>query len=98
MSPTYNKISENLLQEFKKIVGEDSIFTEKEHRWTYTFGSTMFEPSWVPDLILMPKNMELILEDIHYKLLQLVLDYTPAIIVLYLLELNHSPVSIGVRS
>lgn len=62
MSPTYNKISENLLQEFKKIVGEDSFFDEKEHRWTYTFGSTMIEPSWVPDLILLPQNSQQISE------------------------------------
>ena len=58
MSPTYNKISERLLQEFKKIVGAEFFFIEKEHRWTYTFGSTMIEPSWVPDLILMPQNSQ----------------------------------------
>jgi glycolate oxidase len=56
MSQHYNKISENLLQEFKKIVGEECFLIEKEHRWTYTFGSTMIEPDWVPDLILIPQN------------------------------------------
>ena len=62
MSPTYNEISENLLQEFKKIVGIGSFFPEKEHRWAYTFGSTMIEPEWVPDLILMPHNSQQISE------------------------------------
>ena len=62
MSPTYNKISEKLLQEFKKIVGVGSFFNEKEHRWTYTFGSTMIEPEWVPDLILLPHNSQQISE------------------------------------
>ena len=47
MSPNYNKISENLQPEFKKIVGIGSFFSEKEHRWTYTFGSTMIEQEWV---------------------------------------------------
>ncbi|MHA1472400.1 MAG: FAD-binding and (Fe-S)-binding domain-containing protein [Promethearchaeota archaeon] len=62
MCPTYNKISEKLLQEFKKIVGVGSFFNEKEHRWTYTFGSTMIEPEWVPDLILLPHNSQQISE------------------------------------
>jgi len=47
MSPNYNKISENLPPEFKKIVGIGSFFSEKEHRWTYTFVSTMIEQEWV---------------------------------------------------
>ena len=58
MSHQYNKISENLLQEFKKIVGENNCITEMEIRYTYAFGSTMIEPDWIPDLILLPQNSE----------------------------------------
>ncbi len=58
MSLQYNKISEKLLQEFKKIVGEKNCLTEKEIRYTYAFGSTMIEPEWIPDLILLPEDSE----------------------------------------
>ncbi|MHA2126516.1 MAG: FAD-binding and (Fe-S)-binding domain-containing protein [Promethearchaeota archaeon] len=56
MSQTYNKLTENLLLDFKKIVGENCFFIAEEHRWSYTFGSTMIEPDWVPELILIPQN------------------------------------------
>jgi glycolate oxidase len=62
MNPLYNKISEDLLQEFKKILGENCVLVEKEHRWTYTFGSIMIEPEWIPDLILIPQKSSQISE------------------------------------
>ena len=58
MSQPYNKITEDLLLKFKDIVDESCFLIEKEHRWTYTFGSSMIEPEWIPDLILMPQNTE----------------------------------------
>jgi len=57
MNIAYNKISEGLSQQFKKIVGEENFFSEYEIRWTYAFGGTIFEKSWIPDLILMPKSL-----------------------------------------
>lgn len=62
LTPLYNKITKNLIREFKKIVGEKYSITEKEKRWPYVFGGTMIEPEWVPDLILMPQNKEQISE------------------------------------
>jgi len=62
MNIAYNKISEGLSQQFKKIVGEENFFSEYEIRWTYAFGGTIFEKSWIPDLILMPKSLNQISE------------------------------------
>ncbi|MFX1456211.1 MAG: FAD-binding and (Fe-S)-binding domain-containing protein [Promethearchaeota archaeon] len=62
MSQSYNKISENLFQKFEEIVGKNYFFAEKEHRWSYTFGSTMIEPEWIPELILIPQNTQQISE------------------------------------
>ncbi|KKM84453.1 hypothetical protein LCGC14_1298970 [marine sediment metagenome] len=56
MTHLYNKISQELLQRFKKIVGESYFFNEEEHKWAYAFGGTMIEPEWLPDLILIPQN------------------------------------------
>jgi len=56
MSQIYNKISESLFQKFEEIVGKKFFFVEEEHRWAYTFGSTMIEPEWIPELILIPQN------------------------------------------
>ncbi|MFW9880366.1 MAG: FAD-binding oxidoreductase, partial [Candidatus Thorarchaeota archaeon] len=52
----FNKISDFLLKKFRKIVGENSCFTQYEIRWAYTFGGSIFNKDWVPDLILMPQN------------------------------------------
>ncbi len=54
----YNKISNNLIQKFKEIVGLDYCFSDYEIRWTYAFGGTIFEKNWVPDLILIPQSTE----------------------------------------
>lgn len=62
MSQTYNKLTEKLLLDFKKIVGENYFFVTEEHRWSYTFGSIMIEPEWIPDLILIPQNSKQISE------------------------------------
>jgi len=56
MSQIYNKISEPLFQKFEEIVGRKYFFVEEEHIRSYTFGSTMIEPEWVPELILIPQN------------------------------------------
>ncbi len=56
MSSTYRNISQNLLKKFKKIVGPKNFFIEKEVKWTYAFGGTIFEKEWIPDLILRPKT------------------------------------------
>ena len=52
----YNKISDFLLDKFKKIVGENFFFTQYEIRWCYAFGGTVFNKDWVPDLILLPQD------------------------------------------
>ncbi|GAH26695.1 unnamed protein product, partial [marine sediment metagenome] len=44
----YNKISDFLLEVFKKIVGENSFFTQYEIRWTYAFGGSIFNKDWIP--------------------------------------------------
>jgi len=62
MCSQYNKISEDLLKKFKEIVGEHYSFLEYEIRWTYAFGPTIFEKSWIPDLVLLPQNSQQISE------------------------------------
>ncbi|MHA2284102.1 MAG: FAD-binding and (Fe-S)-binding domain-containing protein [Promethearchaeota archaeon] len=62
MIPIYNKISETLFQKFEEIVGRNYFFVEEEHKWAYTFGSTMIEPEWIPELILIPQNSKQISE------------------------------------
>ncbi len=59
---SYNKISDFLLETFKKIVGENSFFTQYEIRWTYAFGGSIFNKEWIPDLILIPQNSKQISE------------------------------------
>jgi glycolate oxidase len=54
----YNKISEDLSNEFKQIVGENKFFNDYEIRFTYAFGASIFNKEWVPDLILIPQNTE----------------------------------------
>jgi glycolate oxidase len=56
MTPKYNKISKQVIQQFTQIVGEESCFDNYEIRWTYSFGGTIFERDWIPDLILLPQN------------------------------------------
>ncbi|MFX0044070.1 MAG: FAD-binding oxidoreductase, partial [Candidatus Hodarchaeota archaeon] len=56
MTPKYNKISKQLIQQFKEIVGTESCFDNYEIRWVYSFGGTIFERDWIPDLILLPQS------------------------------------------
>ena len=56
MSQIYNKISETLFQKFEEIVGKNYFFAEAVHRLSYNFGSTMIEPEWIPELILIPQS------------------------------------------
>ena len=58
MKSGYNKISNNLKQKFKEIVGDDYYYSDYEIRWTYAFGGTIFEKNWIPELILMPQSKE----------------------------------------
>ena len=58
MEPKYNKISENLFEEFREIVSEESFFKDYEIRWTYAFGGSIFKKNWIPDLILTPENSD----------------------------------------
>lgn len=58
----YNKISEKIFEQFKKIVGEAFFFREYEIRWTYAFEATIFEKNWIPELILMPRTTEQVSE------------------------------------
>ena len=58
MSSQYNKLTDSLISQFKEIVGENSFFDSYEIRWTYSFGGTIFEKEWIPDLILLPENKE----------------------------------------
>ncbi|MFX1409958.1 MAG: FAD-linked oxidase C-terminal domain-containing protein [Promethearchaeota archaeon] len=58
MTPKYNKISKQLLQQFKQILGEESCYDNFEIRWVYSFGGTIFERDWIPDLILLPQNSQ----------------------------------------
>ncbi len=62
MDPQYNKISEELLNEFKNIVGEKFFFNNYEIRYSYAFGCSIFNKNWVPDLILIPQNTKQISE------------------------------------
>ena len=39
-------------------MGEIFFFSEYEVRWTYSFGGTIFEKGWIPDLILLPQTTE----------------------------------------
>ena len=56
MTPKYNKISKQVIAQFEQIVGVGSCFDNFEIRWTYSFGGTIFERDWIPDLILLPQN------------------------------------------
>ncbi len=52
----FNPISEDIALILKKIVGEAYFFSEYEIRWSYTFGGSIFEKDWVPDLVLLPQK------------------------------------------
>lgn len=54
MSESYTALNPVLKDKFKQIVGEENLFDEYEIRWTYSFGETLFEPEWIPELILTP--------------------------------------------
>jgi glycolate oxidase len=58
MDTNYNTISEDLKKDFEKIVGPKYFFSEYEIRWTYAFGASVFNKDWIPDLILMPQNVQ----------------------------------------
>lgn len=58
MNSHYSKLSKTLHQKFKDIVGEDNYYSNYDIRWTYAFGSTIFEKDWIPELILMPSSNE----------------------------------------
>ena len=62
MEPHYNKISEELLKKFKKIVGKKFFFNNYEIRYSYAFGCSIFNKEWIPDLILIPQNTKQISE------------------------------------
>ena len=55
---TYNKLTAPLIRKFRKIVGENSCFESFVIRWSYSFGGTIFEKEWIPDLILLPNTDE----------------------------------------
>ncbi|MFX1531426.1 MAG: FAD-binding and (Fe-S)-binding domain-containing protein [Promethearchaeota archaeon] len=58
----YSKISDSLLEKFKKIVGENSLFNQYEVKFSYAFGGSIFNKEWIPDLILLPQNSKQISE------------------------------------
>ncbi|MFX0072170.1 MAG: FAD-linked oxidase C-terminal domain-containing protein [Candidatus Hermodarchaeota archaeon] len=58
MKSEYNKISETMHQNFKRIVGKENYFSDFEIRWSYAFGGTAFNKEWIPDLILTPTTTE----------------------------------------
>ncbi len=52
----YNKISNELMPQFRDIVGVENSFVSKEQLYPYLFGGTMIEPDWIPELVLMPQH------------------------------------------
>ncbi|MHA1148666.1 MAG: FAD-binding and (Fe-S)-binding domain-containing protein [Promethearchaeota archaeon] len=58
MNNSYHPISSDLAMKFREIVGENYFFDELEIRYTYAFGGTRFEKDWIPELILIPQNVE----------------------------------------
>lgn len=58
MSKNYKTLSNSLKERFRTIVGKKSYFDQKEIRWTYAFGGTVFEKEWIPDIVLMPSNRD----------------------------------------
>ena len=56
MERQYSKISKIQFERLREIVGENYIFKDFEIRWTYGFGSSIFNKDWVPDLVLIPHN------------------------------------------
>jgi len=62
MSVKFSKLTEDLLDQFKKIVGDQNALDEFTHRWVYSFGGIIFKEKWIPDLILLVENKEHISE------------------------------------
>ena len=52
------EITPSLMKKFKEIVGSSHCFSDYEVRWTYAFGGSLLEKSWIPDLILVPENTQ----------------------------------------
>mgnify|MGYP006277533859 CR=1 FL=1 len=58
MNTDYSRISSSLREKLINIVGKENYFDELEIRWTYTFGGTIFQQQWIPDIILTPINKQ----------------------------------------
>ncbi|MHA1281553.1 MAG: FAD-binding and (Fe-S)-binding domain-containing protein [Promethearchaeota archaeon] len=58
----YQKISSNLVKKFQQIVGKEFCYDRYEVRYAYAFGGTIFEKDWIPELILLPQNVNQISE------------------------------------
>ncbi|TFG22623.1 MAG: FAD-binding oxidoreductase [Promethearchaeota archaeon] len=54
----HTKITPPLIKLFEAIVGSSHCFSDYEIRWTYAFGGSLLEKSWIPDLILVPENAQ----------------------------------------
>ena len=52
----HSEITSSLIKKFEDIVGSSYCFSDYEIRWTYAFGGSLLEKSWIPDLILVPEN------------------------------------------
>ncbi|MHA1805370.1 MAG: FAD-binding protein [Promethearchaeota archaeon] len=58
MENRYNKISKEIKEQLRKIVGESNFFDQKEIRFVYAFGPIVFRKNWVPDVILTPHDTQ----------------------------------------
>ncbi len=58
MKQNYSSISSISKDHLKSIVGEKNYNDEMEIKWTYAFGGTIFQPKWIPDLILTPTSTQ----------------------------------------
>ncbi len=55
-------LAQNILDELKKIVGEENVLTSKEDMISYSFDATAAMPSVLPDVVVVPENKEQIVE------------------------------------
>lgn len=56
MTAAYSKISDEIYQRFKNIVGDENISREPEIVWCYSFDGTMFREKTIPEIVILPKN------------------------------------------